>query len=102
MQSLLGLIAVCVAVGAIALHLRARRKAARQPGATADNAIAIEDFGDIDSALALRRCRCRGRLRLRGEGPVQAAPRLRRVVAECRECGREQFLYFDVDRVFGN
>jgi hypothetical protein len=96
MQALLGIVAAIAAAALLvrALHDRRRRRAS--PGGGAASAIRISQFDEIDAVVALRRCACRGRFAVRGEGPVAGDATIRRVRIECRECGREQFLYFDM------
>ncbi len=99
MQALLGLAAALVAIALMARTLQVRRADKVAPGGSVKTAIRIEDFSDIDYTVALRRCQCRGKYAPLGEGPVNGAAQIRRVRIECRECGRENELYFDLTDV---
>ncbi len=87
------------AIALIVRTLRVRCADKMAPGGGAQTAIRIDNFGVIDSTVALRRCRCSGRFTILGEGPVSGATQIRRIRIECRECGREQELYFDLTDV---
>ena len=92
--------ALLLALAATALRVLGRRRiraaAATLPGARAENAIRVGDFGEIDAALRARRCVCGGFLTSLGERSVRDGDRLLRVVrAECGRCENEQTVYFD-------
>ena len=94
-------VALSLALVATARRVLARRRiaavAATLPGATAANAIALDDVGEIDGALRTRRCVCGGFLDSLGERSERRESRMLRVVrAECRRCERVQSVYFDV------
>jgi len=94
--------AVLAAVLAVALrHLRRRREDRARPGATADNALPVARFDEIDAAVGVERCRCNGRFRVIGEGSQQRGHvRLRVVQLECDDCGAERRIHFDVTAIF--
>jgi len=98
MGSLLG-VAALIAVIAVGMRLLRRRAVERaQPGRSADRAIPIRDYGEMDIAVQLQACPCGGRYLVRGEGPG-SAPQLRVAHLECRRCEREASMYFDVSEV---
>ncbi len=98
MGALLGVVALAAAI-VVGLRLLERRAAERaQPGRRPRQAIAIADYGEIDLAIRLQACACGGRYQLRGEGPGRT-PELRVANLECRRCGRETAMYFDVSGV---
>jgi hypothetical protein len=71
-----------------------------QPGRNPDNAIPIEDYGDMDFAVRMQTCRCGGRYLLRGEEPLLEAQRPLRIAhMECSRCERSRRLYFDLSAV---
>ncbi len=104
MTGLLLTLALLLALGAMARRIVARRRiaavASTLPGAEADNAIVLDDVGELDTALRARRCICGGFLDNLGERSEKRADRMLRVVrAECRRCEREQLVYFDTGTV---
>ena len=71
-----------------------------QPGRSAESAIPIHDYGEIEIAVRLRSCTCGGRFALRGEGPAGDGTRpLRVALLECRRCEREQRVFFDLSAI---
>lgn len=97
MGSLLGLAALLAAL-VVGLRLLRRRAIERaQPGRSAERAIPIRDYGEMDIAVRLQRCPCGGGYALRGEGPDAAGVRVAHL--ECRRCEREAWVYFDVSQV---
>jgi hypothetical protein len=96
--SLLGLVALVVAVVVGLRLMRQRAVEHAQPGRSPDRPIAISDYGEMDIALRLQTCPCGGHYALRGEGPG-AGTGLRVARVECRQCEREASIYFDVSRV---
>lgn len=69
----------------------------RRPGRSVATAIPVEDYSDMDAAVRMEICPCRSRFILRGEGPLRHGARQLRVARlECRGCGRERALYFDL------
>ena len=99
MGALLGILAAIAAAVILVRSLQERRLAAAEPGGSAASAIPISQFGEIDTVVAGQRCSCRGRFALRGEGPVGTGGEIRRALIECRECGRERSLFFDLTGV---
>jgi hypothetical protein len=94
MGALLGVVAFTVAV-VLAVRAMQRRAVERaQPGHTAARPIAITDYGEMDLSIRLLTCGCGGHYLTHGEGP--AAGGLRVAHLECRRCGRERAVYFDV------
>lgn len=90
-------IAVLAAVGVVGWRrLLAWRRTATRPGRSADTAIAVSDYGEIDLMVLRERCQCGGRFGVRGEG--SRGP-LRLVHLECHRCGRERVVYFDTSAV---
>lgn len=97
---LLGLSALVAAIVVGVRKLRGRLHERAQPGASPDTAIAIHDYAEIDLALRARSCRCGGRFVSCGEGPVRDGGRSLRVAnLECRDCGRERRVYFDLSAI---
>ncbi len=99
MEAFLGILAAIAAVAILVRSTRERRAAAAKPGGSAASAIPVSQFGVMDAVVAEQRCSCRGRFALRGEGPVGTGGRIRRALVECRECGRERSLFFDLTGV---
>ncbi len=99
METLLGLLATIAALAMLGRALWTRRARRCAPGGSLQSAIPVSHYDEIDAAVGLRRCQCRGRFALRGEGPVRGADSIRRARLECRECGREEELYFDLTRL---
>jgi hypothetical protein len=97
---LFALVVLAAAATWVARRWRARaRKRARRvgPGSSADRAIPVRSFDEIDSAVAARRCACGRRLRTTGEGARQiGAQRLRLTRLACDECEEETVVFFDV------
>lgn len=104
MTSLLIAIAVSIVV-AIVLVRGVRRYLIerRLPGRSAQTAIRIEDYSDIDVAVRMESCPCGGRFTVRGEGPTRRNERpLRVAYLECRACNRERRMYFDLTALRGH
>ncbi len=98
MGSLLGAVALLVAIALFARAWRRRLAERHQPGRGAAAPICITDYGEMDAAIATQVCRCGGRYDVRGEGPGPAQhQRVARL--QCRRCEREALLYFDVGAV---
>jgi len=94
---LIGLSALVAAIVVGARKLRRLLRERSRPGATAATAIAIRDFAEIDIELRRQNCECGGRFASSGEGPVRDSGRPLRVAnLECRNCGRERRVYFDL------
>lgn len=96
METLLGVVAALAATILLVRTLREREDRRRRPGGSAATAVPIAQFGEIDAIVATQRCTCRGRFAVRGEGPLAAEGTIRQVRLECRECGRERLLFFDM------
>jgi len=79
---------------------RLRRAAARRPGSSADTAIPIRSYTEMDQHIARRWCACGGYLERRGEGSSNAGGRQLRIARfNCQECGDDQAVYFDTTEV---
>jgi hypothetical protein len=75
---------------------RLRRAARQRLGSSAETAIAIRTFTEMDEHLARRWCGCGGYLERRGEGSCTVAGRQLRVARfNCQECGDDDAVYFD-------
>lgn len=75
---------------------RLRRLASELPGASAELAIPIASFDEIDDHVRRRRCTCGGYLARRGEGSREVTGRRLRVVRlECLDCERSVEVFFD-------
>ncbi len=95
----LALIAAMTAVGL--RRWRRSQEARRRPGATLHRAVPVTRFDEIDATLDGRRCRCGAPLLSAGEtSRVVGVRRFRIVRLLCRECERDEVVYFDVTRVF--
>jgi len=82
-------------------RLRLRRRMAALPGATADSAMPVASFDEIDLEVARRRCVCGGRYDSHGESSSERhSKRLRVALLECRMCERRTRLYFDVSNIY--
>jgi hypothetical protein len=100
MTSLLFTLAIVAAVIAVAVRqwrrARLRRAALEQPGATAENAIYVRDFAEMDEHLRRRWCVCGGFLEPSGEGTRELAGRRYRVARlVCQECEETSEIFFD-------
>jgi hypothetical protein len=96
------LLVAAIAAAVIALGLRrsraarARRAMRQGPGSSADDAIAIRSFEDMDAHLRRRRCTCGSFLTLAGEGTrVADGRRLRVARLACDDCDESIEIYFD-------
>jgi hypothetical protein len=91
------IVAAVAAVGARRLR-RARllRAAARRPGCSAEQAIVIRSFAEMEPHLARRWCPCGGYLEMRGEGTRENGGRRFRVARlGCQECERVEEVFFE-------
>ena len=90
-------IAAVVAVGLRRLHRARLRQAARtRPGASAENAIFIRSYTEMDERLGQRWCSCGGYLERTGEGTRDIGGRRFRVARlACQECERVEEVFFD-------
>lgn len=95
-------LAVIIAVAAVGIRRwQKSRTARRRPGATVQRALSVTRFDEIDALIEGRLCRCGAPLHSAGEASrVWGSRRFRVVRLLCRECEREEMLYFDVTRVF--
>lgn len=95
-------IALLAAIGALLRkRLLARREERMRPGATADTAIVVRRFDELDREVARQTCRCGGPLRVLGEGsPPSGGRRLRVLTLGCDDCGGERRTFFDVTAAF--
>ncbi len=98
-------IALLIAVAAYAWKkLRAvklDRAIAALPGGSAESAVEVQTFSEIDEHMARRHCPCGGGLELKGERSERREPRVLRIVrAECRLCERRRLVFFDVSRLY--
>jgi len=86
-----------MAVGARRVHRwRLDRADAMREGSSAERAIYIRSFTEMDDHLAGMWCRCGGYLTRRGEGSREAHGRRFRVARlTCQECERSREVYFD-------
>ena len=83
-----------------ARRARLRRLAAGRAGATAERAIHIRSYGEMDEHLARRWCACGGYLERRGEGTREVGGRrLRFARVQCQECETEEQVFFDTTDV---
>jgi|SRR5215813_11430844 len=97
-------VTVIVAVAAVALRrlrrARLRRAARSRAGASADLAIHVRSYGEIDDHLERRWCSCGGYLARTGEGSRAVAGRRFRIVRlVCQECERGDEVFFDTTDV---
>jgi len=99
MNLLLGLSALIAALAMIWRYRTTRGETMARPGASADTAIPIRNYAEIDSLIDAGRCACGGRFATLGEGPVASGAPIRFSRLECRECGRETTIYFHLGGV---
>jgi hypothetical protein len=100
MTTILFVIAIVAAVGAMAwkriARARARAESLRGPGTSPDEAIAIRSFEEMDALLKRRRCACGSFLSLAGEGTRDVGgKRLRVARLQCDDCEESRELFFD-------
>jgi hypothetical protein len=97
----IAIVAAVVAVGVRRWHRARLRRAARtRLGASADLAIHIRSFGDMDEHLRQRWCACGGYLERSGEGTRESGGRRFRVARlTCQECETVDEVYFDTTDV---
>jgi hypothetical protein len=104
MTAVLFTLAVTAALAAVGVRRwrRARMRAAarRRIGASAEHAIYIRSFADIDPHLARRWCECGGYLERLGEGTREAGGRRFRIARlRCQECEEIDEVFFDTTDV---
>ena len=100
MIGLLFTIVIIAAVVAMALKRRRRsrlpRAALTRAGASAELAIHIRSFTEMDEHLGHRWCSCGGYLERSGEGSRAVADRRYRIARlVCQECERSEEVFFD-------
>lgn len=100
MTGLLLAAAALLAVATVGLRrwrrARLRRAALALPGATAENAIWIRSFAEMDEHLDRRWCHCGGLLEPTGEGTREAGGRRYRIARlRCQECEEPTEVFFD-------
>jgi hypothetical protein len=95
------IVAAVVAVGMRRLRRTRLRRAARtRPGATAERAIYIRSYGEMDDHLRERWCACGGYLERTGEGTRDSGGRRFRVARlTCQECETVAEVFFDTTDV---
>ena len=93
----LAILAALIAMGIRRWRARQRKiEAASRPGATAENAIYIRSFEEMDDTLRKRWCSCGGFLELEGEGSRESGGRRLRVARmRCHECEEAALVFFD-------
>jgi hypothetical protein len=103
MGLLFALVVLVAATTWVVRRWQARARRAQRhsgPGSSAERAIPVRTFDDIDRAVAQRRCECGRRLRTTGEGARQLGPqRLRFTRLACDECEEETVVFFDVSEL---
>ena len=89
--------AALVAMGARRWRrVRLRRAARTRPGASAELAIHIRSYADMDTHLAQHWCACGGYLEHRGEGTREIGGRRFRIARfVCQECEAPDEVFFD-------
>jgi hypothetical protein len=95
------LVAAVARVGSRRWHRHAlRRAAAQRPGSSAERAIAIRSWSELDGHLAQRWCACGGYLERAGEGTREDGSRRYRIARlRCQECDALDEVYFDTTEV---
>ena len=95
-------IAAVVAVGLRRLRrVRLRHAARTRLGASAENAIFIRSYTEMDEHLGQRWCACGGYLERTGEGTRDIGGRRFRVARlACQECERVEEVFFDTTDLF--
>lgn len=89
-------VAVTVAAARRVRAWRLDRADATRSGASAERAIYIRSFTEMDEHLGRLWCRCGGYLTRLGEGSrEQGGRRLRVARLACQECEREREVFFD-------
>lgn len=93
----LAIIAALVSVGLRRLRRTRLRRAARtRAGSSAETAIVVRSFTDMDDQLAARWCACGGYLERLGEGSRAIGERRYRIARlRCQECEELDEVFFD-------
>jgi hypothetical protein len=79
---------------------RLRRASRRRAGATAERAIGVRSYAEMEQHLLGRWCHCGGYLERAGEGSRELGPRRYRVAnLRCQECEDIHQVFFDVTDV---
>jgi hypothetical protein len=102
--SLLLTLAIVAAVVAVARRrlrrTRLRQAAATREGASAERAIYVRSFVEIDDHLGRRWCHCGGFLERTGEGSRESGGRRFRIARlRCQECEELAEVYFDTTEI---
>jgi len=97
-------VVVLVAVAAVGLRrwqrARLRQAARNRAGTSAERAIHVRSYTEMDEHLAQRWCGCGGYLERAGEGTREAGGRRFRVARlMCQECESVDEVYFDTTDV---
>jgi hypothetical protein len=100
------LMALAVLAAVVVVWRRRRRRstlrwaASRRAGASAEHAIAVRRFSEIDEHLADRWCHCGGYLERAGEGSREVGGRRFRIARlRCQECEEAAEVFFDTTDV---
>ena len=95
-------LAVLAAVAAVGLRRWQRtRWARRRPGATIHLPVRVSRFDEIDAAVQEHTCWCGGHFGIEGETSRTIGDRRFRITrVVCRQCEREELMYFDVTTIF--
>lgn len=101
------ILAIVVVLGKKLKGVIAERRFAQLPGRDPATPLCIGSYSEIEATVDRSRCACAGPMIKIGEGPATVAggPLLSpsqptvRVLAECRYCGRQAALYFDVSGI---
>ncbi len=100
------LFTLAIVAAVIAMGMKRRRRtrlreaAGERPGASAEHAIFIRSFTEMDEHLSGRWCHCGGFLERRGEGSRDTGGRRYRVARlACQECETAAEVFFDTTDV---
>lgn len=90
------LVAIAVVGARRVRSWRQSRADATRPGSSAEHAIYVRSFTEMDDHLSGMWCRCGGYLERRGEGSRDEGGRRFRVARlACQECERSREVFFD-------
>lgn len=102
------ILAVVVVLGKKFKDVIAERRFAQMPGRDPAKPLCIGAYDEIEAAIDRTRCACKGPMIKIGEGPASFSANgtalgpgqpMVRTLTECRYCGRQAALYFDVSGV---